>query len=104
MNARQGWLWLALLVALAATTLFGARSARRAVEWRRHADERVRPWMSLGYIAHSYHLPPQSLHRALGLSPGDRRPLVVIARVRHQDVNHLIAQVRLAILQTRKTP
>jgi len=100
---RQRWLWVALVIALAATTLFGIRSARRAAYWRQHADEPLRPWMTLGYVAHSYHLPPHVLTRALNLplTVPEKRPLVVIARVQHRDVKDLMADLRRAIIQAR---
>ena len=54
--------------------------ARDFLFWQQHTDEPIQPWMSIGFVAHSYHVPPPVLHDALGLPPApDHRPLERIA-------------------------
>ncbi len=97
---RQRWLWVALLVAITGTTLFGIRSAQRAAYWREHGDQPLRPWMTLGYVAHSYRVPPHRLKLALNLPPekAEKRSLEVLARAQQRDVQDLMADLRRAIV------
>jgi hypothetical protein len=86
------------------TGLFAVRTIRRAIYWHYHQDEPIRPWMNLGYISHSYSVPPWVLHQALGLPPGkpDRRPIRVIAREQHRSVDEVIAILKDAIVHARR--
>jgi hypothetical protein len=70
----------------------------------RHASERVRPWMSIPYIARSRHVPAEVLYQSLGLTPSrrDRRPLGRIARQQGRPVDELIATVETAIAHARE--
>ncbi len=99
----QRILWLALVVVVVATALVGVRSAQRAAYWRAHTDEPIRSWMTIGYIAHSYHVPPHVLNLALGLpaAPPEKRPLGVLARAQHRQVSDLISRLDTAILHAR---
>ncbi len=78
------WLMIAgLALAAGFTTYHLVRSVRAFLFWRSHADEPIQPWMTLGFVAHSYHVPPFVLHDALGLPPApDHRPLERIANGR----------------------
>ena len=103
---RREWLLLLFLVGtLAVTGLFAARAFRRAAYWREHRDERIRPWMSVGYVAHSYHVPPPVLHQAIGIEPTihDRRPLKEIAAQQHRPVDVLISELQQAIIEFRSS-
>ncbi len=55
------------------------------------SDEEIRDWMSIGYIAHSYHVLPQILQQALGLPefPPDKRPLKQIANAQNRSLEDL---------------
>jgi hypothetical protein len=78
------------------------RTVRRAIYWHYHQDEPIRPWMSLGYIAHSYSVPPWVLHQALGLPlKPDRRPIREIAREQNRSVDEVIAILQDAIVHSR---
>jgi hypothetical protein len=59
------------------TGFFVWRTVERARYWREHRDEPIRGWMTVGYIAHSYHVPSHVLKAALDLPPDqpDKRPL-----------------------------
>jgi hypothetical protein len=99
---RQWLVLAAFVVVLAATGLFAVRTVRRAIYWRQHQDEAIRPWMNVGYVAHSYRVPPWFLHQALGLPPGpDRRPLREIARDQGRPVDDVIAILQNAIVHAR---
>jgi len=107
---RFGWRQWALLAAfvlvLLFTGLFATRTARRALYWRVHHDEQIRPWMSLPYVAHSYRVPPRVLYEALGIPHPlhDRRPLREIAREQKRPVSEVIAILQTAIAQARAHP
>ncbi|HLO01157.1 MAG TPA: hypothetical protein VK208_22055 [Pyrinomonadaceae bacterium] len=102
---RQWLVVIAFVLVLSFTGLFVLRTVRRAIYWHYHQDEVIRPWMSLGYVAHSYSVPPWVLHRAVGLpiKPGrpDRRPIRQIAREQNRSVDEVIADLQQAIVHSR---
>ena len=102
----QQWLVvLAFVLVVSFTGIFALRTVRRAIYWHYHQDEPIRPWMSLGYVAHSYGVPPWVLYQALGLPPKpegrDRRPIREIAREQHRSVDEVIAILQDAIVHAR---
>ena len=105
MRWRQWALALAFLLCLSVTAFFVVRAVRPAVYWHHHRDESIRPWMHLGYIAHSYHVPPLVLYQALGLprEPPDRRPIRDIARAQRRSVHEVIAILQNAVVHARPT-
>lgn len=101
----QKWAVLAaFILVLAVTGLFAVRTARRALYWRQHRDESIRPWMTLPYIAHSYRVPPRVLYDALGIPhpPHDRRPIRAIAREKNISVGEVIQILQRAIADARQ--
>jgi hypothetical protein len=102
-----GWKqWIAvaaLALVILATGFFAVRTVRRAVYWRTHRDEVIRPWMTVPYVAHSYRVPPPVLYKALGIppEPHDRRPLKKIARDQSRSVNDVISTLENAIVGER---
>ena len=102
---RQWLVVLAFVLVVSATGLFAVRTVRRAIYWHYHQDEPIRPWMSIGYIAHSYNVPPWVLRQALGLPPKpngpDRRPIRQIAREQNRSVAEVIALLQDAIVHAR---
>src|SRR6478672_8541406 len=96
---RREWLLaIGFLLVLSITGIFAVRTVRRAIYWRTHRDEQIRPWMNLGYISHSYRVPPWVLSEALDLPPGpDRRPIREIAREQNRSVDQVIAVLQDAI-------
>lgn len=101
------WLVVALFVlVLGATGLHTARTVRRAAYWREHQDEPIRGWMTVGYVAHSYHVPPYVLYQALDLphdphEPHDRRPLREIAREQGRTLEEITLVLQDAIKHAR---
>src|SRR5882762_1015223 len=98
--------WFAIVVlalVLLITGLFAVRTVRRAIYWRLHRDEVIRPWMSIPYVAHSYRLPPPVLYQSLGIPPRphDRRPLRQIASEQNRSVDELISVLNDAIARER---
>jgi hypothetical protein len=92
---------VAFLVAIAGTFVFGYRAGRYAHRLRLE-NEPIRSWMSLPFIAHIHHVPPELLFRAIGLEPvpHDRRPLRAIARAEHRPVSDLIRDLDKALEST----
>jgi hypothetical protein len=106
LNWKQWTAMAALILVLLVTGLFAVRTFRRAVYWRMHHDEVIRPWMSLPYVAHSYRVPPRILYEALNLEhpPRDRRPIRQIAGEQHRNVDEIIRSLNDAIAQARQHP
>ncbi|HXL79612.1 MAG TPA: hypothetical protein VN951_01955 [Pyrinomonadaceae bacterium] len=101
-NSRQWLVVLAFMLVVSFTGLFAVRTVQRTIYWHYHQDEPIRPWMNLGYIAHSYSVPPWVLHQALGLPPKpDRRPIREIARAQNRSVDEVIAILQNAIVHSR---
>ncbi|WP_233150743.1 hypothetical protein [Sphingomonas mollis] len=94
---------MALFVAVLAFTGYHAvRTVGDAIYWNAHRDEPIERWMTIGYVAHSYHVPPHILHRALGLPPEpDRRPLGRIAHDSGRSMTEIEARLTYAIVHAR---
>lgn len=98
--------WIALIafaLVVTATGFFAVRTVRRAIFWRQHHDEVIRPWMSVPYVGHSYRVPPHVLYEALKIppQPHDRRPLRQIAREQNRSVEEVTTVLRDAIARER---
>ncbi len=100
----QQWLVLALFLLVAGFTSFRAINAIREMRyWQTHRDDPIRGWMSVGYVAHSYKVPPHILYLALGLphKPPDARPLRDIAKAQHRSMDDIRAILQDAIIHAR---
>lgn len=112
--ARQGalrYLWhthrLALTgfaLALALALFFAVRFALFTIYWAdpAHRDTQIEPWMTPGYVAHSYRLPPDLLFEALHLPHGSRATIHEIAQQTGRSDAALIEALRTAIAQARQ--
>jgi len=100
---RQRRILIALFVAILAFTGYHAvRTVSDAIYWNAHRDEPIARWMTIGYVAHSYHVPPHILYRALGLPPEpDHRPLGRIAQESGRTMAQIEAQLTYAIVHAR---
>jgi len=103
LGRKQWFAIVGLALVLLITGLFAVRTVRRAVYWRLHRDEVIRPWMSVPYVAHSYRVPPHVLYEALGIEPQphDRKPIKEIAREQNISVEQLITTLQGAIARER---
>lgn len=100
----QQWLVLVLFLAVAGFTVFKAMNTAREVSyWKAHRDEPIRGWMNVGYVAHSYRVPPHVLYLALGLphKPPDKRPLRKIAKAQHRSMDEIRGILLNAIVHAR---
>ncbi len=100
----QQWLVVAMFLLIAGFTAFKAvHMAREVIYWQVHREEPIRGWMSVGYVAHSYRVPPYVLYLALGLppKPPDRRPLREIADRQHRSMDEIRAVLQNAIIHAR---
>jgi len=102
--------WTLLLVlgfclAIAATFFFSYRAGRNArqMHWR---NETIQPWMSVPFVAHTYHTRSELLYRAIRVEPNtrDRRSILDIARAEKLPVAELIRELREAITKAESTP
>jgi hypothetical protein len=94
---------LGFCLALAFTFFFGYRAGRTArrsfhekAGWQ---NEPIRPWMSVPFVAHTYHTREKVLFEAIHVPPDprDRRPIRTIARAKNVPVAELIRELEEAI-------
>jgi hypothetical protein len=99
------YLTTAFLLACALTIFFAGSFTYRTIYWAVHAEEAVRPWMTVGYVARSWDLDPRELDAAAGLPlpeiKGRPQPLSEIAADRGVPVAEVIADVEAAIAKLR---
>lgn len=71
---------------------------------RSHHDEPIEPWMTVGYVAHSYNLEPKALFSALDLPTGvsDRRTLGDIASAKGVSFEALKSTIEASIGRSRQ--
>jgi hypothetical protein len=102
---RIALLALAFLLAIAIVFVFGYRAGRRA-HLMRWANSPIRAWMSVPFVAHTHHVPIETLFDAVGVRPNprDRRSLRRIAREEKRPVEDLIHQLDAAIAKARGAP
>lgn len=94
---------LVLFVLVVAFTGYHAvRMVGDAIYWSAHRDEPIERWMTIGYVAHSYHVPPHVLEQALNLPmKPDRRPLGQIAKDSGVSMDEVRAKLTDAIIHAR---
>jgi len=100
----QQWLVATMfLFVVGFTGLHAFRTIRDAIYWHYHQDEPIYGWMTVGYVAHSYHVPPHILYQALGLphKPPDKRPSREIAKSQHRSMDETRAILQEAITHAR---
>jgi hypothetical protein len=94
---------LALVLAIAGTFVFGVRVGRHArrMHWQ---NEPIHPWMSLPFIAHTHHVPVETLYEAIGVPyrEHDRRPVRVIARAEKKPVADLLRELESAVANAHR--
>ncbi len=102
-NWQQWLVAIMFLLVLGFTALYAVRTTRDAIYWHYHQDEPIHGWMTVGYVAHSYRVPPHILYRALGLphKPPDKRPLREIAKSQNRSMDETRSILQDAITHAR---
>lgn len=103
---RRDWpIAAAFLVAVALTGYFGFRLVDRALYWTdpAHQHQAPEPWMTVGYLARSWQMPPHMLAGAIGIGDGSMRGLRLseIAEAQGIAVEDLIAILNQRLAQER---
>jgi hypothetical protein len=108
---RENWrrtliVGLAFVLATAGTFVFAYRAGRQA-QYLRAADEPIRAWMSVPFIAHAHHVSASVLFQAIGVhpqEPHDRRSVRRIAHDLKRPAPDLMAQLQRAIDAAAQPP
>ncbi|MDO5630336.1 MAG: hypothetical protein Q4G22_00705 [Paracoccus sp. (in: a-proteobacteria)] len=100
---RHPLLIAALTLAMAAMLFFAVTFAHNFIYWQNHRQEPVRPWMTIGYVGHSWGVPPREIDRIANLPGPDPRPLTIreIAEAQGVPPEQIIALVNAAVAQLR---
>ena len=94
---------IAFVMGAAFTAFYVVRAINAAIYWSQHKDDPIEGWMNIGFVAHSYHVPPHVLHQALGLPmhPPEKRSLSQIAKSRGVTTEQIAATLNEAIVRVR---
>ncbi|WP_113155000.1 hypothetical protein [Nitratireductor sp. OM-1] len=92
-------LFIAFCVALLVTLFLAVRTVAFYAYWSSHRSVPVEEWMTIGYVARSWEVPPQELRGLLDLSVEnhDRRSIAQIAREREVPATALVREVEQAV-------
>lgn len=101
-----------LLVIALLGAFFAARAAMGAIATFQHQNaltrtgdvRTMRPWMTIPYIAHEYHVPDHYLYETLNITRDypTHSTLQTIASRSHRSVSELIHKLQTAIIAYRK--
>lgn len=96
-------LFLAFCAAALITLFLAARTAAFYAYWSMHRAVPIEDWMTIGYVARSWDVPPQTLRGALGLATEghDRRSIARIAAERGVPAGMLIDDIEKAVADAR---
>lgn len=103
-SLRHPWLTAGLFLMLLLTVVFAVRLVVMTYYWAAHgAEQDIKGWMPVGYIANSWDVPRDVLAEALAVEPGSspRKSLARIAATRGESVEELIARIEAAIAAHR---
>jgi hypothetical protein len=105
-HKKQRWVALmALLAVVSATSALATHTVHRFIYWQTHADEPIRPWMSVGYVSRAYRVPRELLYQALQLpvpQGRDKRPISNLARLQKRAMQQEIDLLESAIARSRQ--
>jgi hypothetical protein len=105
LGRRTAILAVVFVVSIALTFVFGYRAGRQArlIRWQ---NEPIHAWMSIPFVAHAHHVPPEVLYQATGVTPRphDRRPIRWLAREQKRPVDQLIKELNAAIQPNNPHP
>ncbi|MGQ2967779.1 MAG: hypothetical protein ACT6RF_03445 [Allorhizobium sp.] len=98
----------AFLLAMALALFFAGRTIFFVAYWSDPARQDLppEPWMTIGYVAHSWHVPVEKLARDLDLPPppkdGPRPSLERLAEDRGQDFDEFKAEIEASLAELRR--
>lgn len=98
----------AFLLAMALALFFAGRTIFFVVYWSDPARQDLppEPWMTIGYVAHSWHVPVEKLAGELDLPPppkdGPRPSLERLARERGQSFEAFKSQIEASLEELRR--
>ncbi len=97
---------LAFVLAALLTVFLGARFTVHAVYWSRHRDDALAEWMTLGYVAQSWHVERDDLASSLGVEPAAARRMTLaeLARLTGRPVAEVEAELQASIAAARASP
>jgi hypothetical protein len=88
------------VVAIVLAVGFGFRAGRQArlIRWQ---NQPVHGWMTVPFIAHTHHVSPDVLYKAIGAEPRprDHRPIRRLAHDQKRPVETLLKELTAAIQQ-----
>ncbi|MFZ7091926.1 hypothetical protein [Primorskyibacter sp. 2E233] len=95
-------------LALLLTLFFSGRLVVHSFYWAdpTHRDEQIAGWMTPGYVAHSWHVPPEIIGGALGFTREtivQGQTLDELAEARDVPFDQLAKDLEAAILEFRTT-
>ncbi|MGC4409214.1 hypothetical protein D4A92_00175 [Rhizobium rosettiformans] len=105
---RQPVLTSAFLLAMALAIFFAGRTIFFVAYWSDPARQDLppEPWMTIGYVAHSWHVPVEKLARDLDLPPppkdGPRPSLERLASERGQSFETFKTEIEASLAELRR--
>lgn len=105
---RHRILTTAFVLAMALAIFFAGRTVFFVVYWNDPARQDLppEPWMTIGYVAHSWHVPVEKLAGDLALPPppkdGPRPSLERLARERGQSFDDFKADIEASLADLRR--
>lgn len=106
MKARLATFWrehrfvfIGFVAAALLTIFFTIKIIGGVIYWSQHRNAELEPWMSIGYIAHSYRVPPRVLADALALTRDEakHKPIGEIAEDAGMEFPRLRSEILTAI-------
>ncbi len=100
---RFGWRQWLIVAAFAGALLFAGVQvvgfAQHAVSLRAMRNDPIAPWMTVGHVAHAFHVDEEILEEAIGIPVGShyRRPLRLLALQRGETFEVVRARLEAAI-------
>lgn len=94
-------LFLAFVAAIAVTVFFAGRLLFFSVYWAdpAHRGQRLEEWMTPGFVAHSYDLPPEVVREVLELDAGEgkRRTLAEVMQTSDLTLEEIQQRIDAAV-------
>lgn len=100
-------LFITFVFALALVVFFAAKTALFVSYWQdpAHRNQPIMPWMTVGYVAHSWRVPVAELAQALNLTPppknAPRPSLERLARDRNQTFDAFKLEIEAAVARLK---